>query len=103
ERRVVAHQTEVVFPGFDLAQLGGPDRPVLDRDLVLLARAVVGNREGLVAGGHVSAISLLGLGGHGTPPWRLRAVFCHPPRRRGSAHHSSTREWSAGSLGPGSR
>ena len=48
ERRVVRHQAEVVVGDLDLAQRGGADRAVLDRDLVRLARPVVrdGQRVG---------------------------------------------------------
>ena len=45
ERRVVRHQPEVVGAGLDLPQVHRADRAVLDRQLVLLAGAVVGDRE----------------------------------------------------------
>ena len=45
ERRVVGHQAGVVRPGLDLAQVRGAKYAVLKGYFVLLARAVVGNRE----------------------------------------------------------
>ena len=45
ERRVVGHQTEVLGRRPDLAEIDGADRAMLDRNLVLLARAVVGNGQ----------------------------------------------------------
>ena len=66
-RGVVAHQAKVVLVDLDLAQLGGADRLVLDRNLVLLARAVVGDGQRVLGGGYAGAIGLLGLGRHGTP------------------------------------
>src|SRR5581483_6939769 len=70
--RVVGHEPEVVLVDLDLAQLGGTDRLVLDRDLVFLARTVVDDRQRLVAGRCAGAILLLlGLGGHGTPSRNL--------------------------------
>ena len=50
EGRVVAHQSEVVLGDLDLAQVHRLDRPVGDLDLVALAGAVVGDREGVAAG-----------------------------------------------------
>ena len=54
--RVVGEQAEVVLVGLDLAQLGGPDRAVLDRDLVLLAGPVVGDAQGLGGSGYAGAV-----------------------------------------------
>ncbi len=47
ERRVVGHQAEVGLGGLDLPQVHGADGAVLDGDLVLLARAVVGDCQGV--------------------------------------------------------
>ncbi len=44
EGRVVGRQPRVVN-GLDLLEIGGPNRAFLDGDFVLLARAVVGNRQ----------------------------------------------------------
>jgi hypothetical protein len=54
ECRVVRHQTEIVAPGFDLTEVHRADRAVLDRQLVLLPRAVVGDRQRV---GHGSVTS----------------------------------------------
>jgi hypothetical protein len=43
QRRVVGHQTEVVFVRFDLTQIHRTHSPFLDRQLVRFARAIVGN------------------------------------------------------------
>jgi hypothetical protein len=51
ERRVVAHETEVVIVDLDLAQVRRLDAPVLDRDLVGLAGAVVGDRQSVFGHG----------------------------------------------------
>src|SRR5204863_9275618 len=45
ERRVVGHQPEIVVRGFHLPKIGGTDGPVLNRELVALAGAVVDDRE----------------------------------------------------------
>ena len=45
KRRVVGHQPGVVAVGLDLLEIGGANRAFLDGDVVLLARAVVGNRQ----------------------------------------------------------
>ena len=45
ERRVIRHQAEVVGFLFDLAEVHRPDGAVLDRQLVLLPRAVISDRE----------------------------------------------------------
>ena len=45
ERGVVGHEAEVLVVDLDLAKLGGADRAVLDRHLVCLAGAVVGDRQ----------------------------------------------------------
>ena len=47
ERRVVGHQAEVVRLQLDLAQIHRTDGAVLDRDVVVLAGAIVGNRQGV--------------------------------------------------------
>ena len=49
EGGVVGHQPEVVGPRLDLPQVERADRPVLDGDLVGLARPVVGDGEGVLA------------------------------------------------------
>ena len=43
EGRVVAHHPELIGFHFDLAQIGGVDRVVLDRNFVGFSRAVIGN------------------------------------------------------------
>ena len=48
EPRVVRLEALVSLGQLDLAQIDGPDRPALDRELVLLAGAVVGHREGVL-------------------------------------------------------
>ena len=45
ERRVVGHEAEVVVTHLDLPQVEGPDRPVLDGQLVALPGAVVRDRD----------------------------------------------------------
>ncbi len=55
ERRVVRHHPELVRDDLDLAQVHGPNRAVLDGDLVLLAGAVVGNRQRVGHAGFRSA------------------------------------------------
>ncbi len=91
ERRVVGHQTEVVVVDLDLAQLGGADRLVLDRDLVGLAGAVVDDRQRVRAGYARVAMVLRGLSGHGFlsssrarvgSPHCVVAVGQHTPRLR---------------------
>ena len=91
--RVVGHQPEVVVVGLDLAQLGRADRAVLDRNLVLLAGAVVGDRQRVAARGYVRAILVLSLGGHGTP----LAIAGRSVRLEADAMDSSTRMAPAGS------
>ena len=85
-RRVVGHQPEVVLVRLDLPQLGRADRAVLDRDLVLLARPVVGDRQGLVGGTLRRRRPLLSLRCHGTPLARCRRSL---RRRRPRRHHQS--------------
>ncbi len=51
-RRVVGHQAEVVLVDLDLAQVHRGDGPVRHGELVGLARAVVGDGEGVVLFGH---------------------------------------------------
>ena len=65
ERRVVGHHPEIVGVDLDLAQIHRPNGVVLDRDLVFLARAVVGDGQRV---GHVysASSSSTGSGGPGT-------------------------------------
>ena len=56
---VVGHQAEVVLVDLDVAKLGGADRPVFDRNLVLLPGSVVGDRQGLCRRRCAGAVSLL--------------------------------------------
>ena len=71
-RGVVGHQAEVLLVGLDLAQVHRPHGPVLDRQLVGLAGAVVRHREGRLARGavagwltrHIATGGGLRLGGH---------------------------------------
>ena len=67
EGRVVGHHPEFVLVDLDLAQVEAADRVVLDRQLVGLPGAVVGDRQGLGAGGDPAVggcgAALL-LGGH---------------------------------------
>src|SRR6266496_3693928 len=35
KRRVIAHQTKIIFRDFDLAQICGPNRPVLNGNLII--------------------------------------------------------------------
>ncbi len=77
ERRVVAHQAEVVLGDLDLAQVHRPDGPVGDLELVALAGSVVGDaRVSPLAPGAVAVAARLLL--------RL-VVFCsvaiRPPPR----------------------
>ena len=55
EGRVVAHQAEVVVGDLDLPQVHRLDGPVGDLELVGLAGPVVGDAEGVAAGGAVLA------------------------------------------------
>ena len=64
ERRVVGHQAEVVLGDLDLAQSERADRPVLDRDLVRLARPVVGDRQRVRRRGYSTTVRALLLGSH---------------------------------------
>src|SRR4029077_13061802 len=50
ERRVIAHQAEVVVRDLDLAQVHRLDGPVADLDLVVLAGAVVGDAQRVAVG-----------------------------------------------------
>ena len=43
--RIVAHHPEIGIVDLDLAQIEGANRVVLDRDFVLLAGAIVGDRS----------------------------------------------------------
>jgi hypothetical protein len=45
ERRVVGDEAEVLRARLDLLEIAGANRAVLDRQLVLFARAVIGNGE----------------------------------------------------------
>ena len=56
ERRVVGHHAELVGRHLDLPQIRRADRAVLNRQLVLPARAVVGDRQRV---GHVVTSSLI--------------------------------------------
>ena len=91
ERRVVGHQPEVVVVDLDLAQVGGADRAVLDRDLVLLAGPVVGDGQRVGATGYAGAVLLLGLGGHGVPLARCRSSSALGPAERRCSDDFSTR------------
>ncbi len=79
--RVVGHQAEVVLLDLDVAKLGGTDRAVLDRNLVLLAGPVVGDGQGLVRRGCAGAVVLLRLCRHGAPSRAIAGV----PRAGGMA------------------
>ncbi len=50
EGGVVRHQAEIVLVGLDLAKVERPDRAVLDRQLVRLSGAVVGDRDRVFSG-----------------------------------------------------
>ena len=65
ERGVVGHDPEVVLVDLDVAQGGGAHRPVLDGDLVGLARAVVGDGQRVGGRGDTSSVAALFLGAHG--------------------------------------
>ena len=45
ERRVVGHHAELVGGDLDLAQIHGADGAVLDRNVVLFAGSIVGDRQ----------------------------------------------------------
>jgi hypothetical protein len=47
EGGIVGHEPEVVGPGLDLAQIERADRTVLDRQIVALSGAVIGDSEGV--------------------------------------------------------
>ena len=67
EGRVVGHHPEFVLGDFDLAQVHRPHGPVGDRQLVGLPGAVVGDGQGVRAGGDPpvgGCVSGLLLGGH---------------------------------------
>ena len=55
-RGVVGHQPEVLVVGLDLPEVHRAHRAVLDRQLVALARAVVGHRERLVGVRHHAVV-----------------------------------------------
>ncbi len=85
ERRVVGGQAEVVRVGLDLAQVHRLDGAVGDRDVVLLAGAVVGDGERI---GHDCGTRGPGLGA----------------RAAGNGQLSSSSVWSCASTGgPGTR
>ena len=69
ERRVVGSEAEVVVARLDLAQIHRLDGAVGDRDVVLLAGAVVGDGEGI---GHDCGARGPGLGARGG--WRKSVV-----------------------------
>src|SRR6185437_6474076 len=87
---VVAHQAEVVLLDLDVAKLGGTDRAVLDRNLVLLAGPVVGDGQGLFRRRCAGAVLLLRLCRHGAPLARLPGSRGRG-RGRGTALEFSTR------------
>ena len=64
ERRVVGHEPEVVLGDLDLAQVHGAHGAVLDRDLVGLAGAVVGDGQRVAGGGYAAAVRGLFLSSH---------------------------------------
>src|SRR6185436_7151759 len=45
ERGIVEHQAEIVDLGLDLPEVGGANRPILDGELVALARTIVDDGE----------------------------------------------------------
>lgn len=47
ERGIVGHQSKVGILDLDLSEINRPDRFVFDRDFVLLASSVVGDRESI--------------------------------------------------------
>ena len=57
ERRIVGHQTKVVIVILDLAQVYRADRVVLNRHFILLARAIVGNRQRVLVRAHENSSS----------------------------------------------
>ncbi len=67
-RRVVAEEAEVVAVRLDLPEVHGGDGPVLDRELVLCAGAVVGDRQRV---GHLGlqGLAFVVVQGRGEP-WR---------------------------------
>ena len=85
EGRVVGHQPEFVLGDFDLAQVDAAHGAVLDRQLVGLAGAVVGDGQGL--GGSSSAAHSVQLRSCRAVkrPWRLRGrqrlELGHPAQR----------------------
>ena len=97
ERRVVRHQPEVVIGRLDLAQVHGLDGAVGDRHVVLLAGAVVGNRERVSHRVASGAEAPTGRSPRGRPDPCLAA--CHPPNpRRGSRRRASGRGRATGSV-----
>ena len=67
EGRVIGHDAEVFVVDLDVAQRGRPDGPVLDRDLVGLAGAVVGDRQGVRRRSHATTVLALLLSAHFAP------------------------------------
>src|SRR4029453_18424501 len=41
KRRVIAHQAKIIFRDFDLAQICGPNRPVLNGNLIISTRPII--------------------------------------------------------------
>ena len=95
--RVVGHQAEVVLVDLDVAQLGGADRAVLDRNLVLLPGPVVGDCQGLARRRCAGAVPLLRLCRHGAPSHAVAGRSTGRGRGQGTSLEFSTR------TGPGGR
>ena len=91
ERRVVAHQSEVVVVDLQLPECLRADRPILDRHLDRLTGAVVGDRDGV---------------GHRTGPPRKRGIVIASALGGATASGSDTiraaekygRRWSVSTL-----
>ena len=88
EGRIVGDQAEILGTGPDLAQVGGANRTVVDRDLGGAAGAVVGQRQRVrhrVEGARRESglgwwfVSVVGVGGNRLA--RDAVVAIHPPRQ----------------------